>query len=71
MQKLYWLFCRNNFTFLQNYNIGQLLTAGRDYQVPKKSLTVIEVLLHPPDPIDGVKGQILKFCNNSKSSICY
>ena len=33
MQKLYWLFCVRNFTFLQNYDILHLLTIGHDYPV--------------------------------------
>ena len=34
MQKVYWLFCGINFTFLQKYYIWQLLTIGHDYLVP-------------------------------------
>ena len=34
MQKLYWLFCVMNITFLQSYYISQLLTIGHDCPVP-------------------------------------
>ena len=32
---------------------------------------VIKVLSHPADPLGGVKGQIFKFCNNSRLSIFF
>ena len=55
------------FTFLQNYNYGQLLTIGHDYPVPVDNHTVIKILPHPLTPSVGVKGQIFKFRNNSVS----
>ena len=57
MQKLYWLFCGINFTFLQNYNIWQFLTVVHDYPVPvdKRDSDKNIFLPHPLDPLGGVK----------------
>ena len=56
MQKLYWPFLWN-----------KLLAIGHDYPVLVDKHDSDKNLPPPPDPLGGVKGQILKFHFNSVS----
>ena len=50
MQKLIWLLCGINSTFLQNYYIWQLLTIGQDSQVPVDKPDWLKFYLTPLTP---------------------